>query len=897
MAFHPFQSFRKRQKTLLAILTIFVMFIFILSYGKGDAFEWLMSKIGVGRGRKDKAEVTTLYNKTVTVGDLQELFQNRRLADEFMRRATASIYVNPLRLMQGQPLPGLDDLQQVRVAGLWREADFDFIRYFRGEPDFVDFARFRRGLFKFKAELAKDNKPDAAKAVQHIINGTAPMTYRGSTYFGGSLDTDDLLDFMIWRQQADRLGIVLTDADLKDRVNHEADKDVLTGDPRADQPKVSDLFQFSFSGITADKVYDALRDEFRVRMAREAILGHTPGLRGEVTAGPGSNAVAAGSTPEQFWEFYKDRRTELRVAFLAVPVSKFTDQVKEEPSEQDLKTLYERYKDSEASPERDRPGFKVPRRIKVEFVTADANAPYYRQEAKKALQVLADVHSVTIPLMGAGSPGGVPGAAVPLALGLAAAVPPPIGIAPRDIPLQAEYEAYVKGVRSWEDTYHLDTESPYPSGLSSHAGVASLAGQMAGVGGPTDLLSVSVAFRRAEVERRHQTDQAARVASVLLAGAQPNFCDVATQQAWFLNVPVQPLPAVRNQLEARGWQRLGTDLARGALDTFTKELDKKRFNAKEADEYVQANADEKHGITGHGVMSEARNTFDLANDPALAPLRQARYGLVPLKPAEERDFAEGFFRANQVYHPEPFRQGGLAAEPYHWWLAANEKPYVPPFAEARPKVEAAWKFNKARALARKEAEAIAASVGARPQGIEPGTFLRDEAAKRGYADPYEPVEAIAKLVKRKPVSGFNPSAPIQYRPYQFEESKIASARPDMVDELFRALKKPGDAVVVSDRPDRTYYVAVLRSPPGPQEEEMLKHFLNAYKQADPGARLEVDTLWSLFQGEREEQYRAALIKKFREEAVPPDKLDEGSYKIDPELRKRIGSGRRGEGED
>src|SRR5690242_19153187 len=83
MAFHPFQFFRKRQKSFLAVLTIFVMFIFILSYGKGDAFEWAMAMLGA-RDKKDKTEVTKLYNKTVTVGDLEQLRRDRQAANAFM---------------------------------------------------------------------------------------------------------------------------------------------------------------------------------------------------------------------------------------------------------------------------------------------------------------------------------------------------------------------------------------------------------------------------------------------------------------------------------------------------------------------------------------------------------------------------------------------------------------------------------------------------------------------------------------------------------------------------------------------------------------------------------------------------------------------------------------------
>src|SRR5262249_179908 len=48
MAFNPFHGFRKHKKTIFAILTIICMFTFVLSggFGRGDAFEWFLAKIG-----------------------------------------------------------------------------------------------------------------------------------------------------------------------------------------------------------------------------------------------------------------------------------------------------------------------------------------------------------------------------------------------------------------------------------------------------------------------------------------------------------------------------------------------------------------------------------------------------------------------------------------------------------------------------------------------------------------------------------------------------------------------------------------------------------------------------------------------------------------------------------
>ena len=49
MAFNPFHTFRKNSKILMAGLTIFVMIVFVLSYGGGgghDFFDWVARLFG-----------------------------------------------------------------------------------------------------------------------------------------------------------------------------------------------------------------------------------------------------------------------------------------------------------------------------------------------------------------------------------------------------------------------------------------------------------------------------------------------------------------------------------------------------------------------------------------------------------------------------------------------------------------------------------------------------------------------------------------------------------------------------------------------------------------------------------------------------------------------------------
>jgi hypothetical protein len=888
MAFHPFQFFRKRQKTFLAILTIFVMFIFILSWGgRGDALTTIMSWMGGGGRGKDKTEVTKLYGKTITVGEVEQVRASRRAVDTFMQRAVG----------QAEPKAGnVDPPVKARLDQLAQNIyqSISFIRQVPAQfiPQFLlSISQNYETLRREQQTLRAQGKTDAAEYAAALARPVGLMLWRqshpGQLYFGGTLSTDDLLDFLLWRQQADMLNITLTDEDVRREVNREAGSEVLSGKELADAEKLRPLLQGAARSFTVKEFYDALRDEFRVRLAQEALLGNSPGARQALGTGLAGDDLPAGGTPEEFWEFYKDKRTALDVGFVRVPVSQFTGQVKEEPTEKELVELFERYKNDEPNPERERPGFKVPRRIKVEWVSANPDADYYRKESARALQLLA----ATRPLMAAGTAGGIP--ALDMALGAA--------LAP-DLDMQAEYEAYVTGTKSWWDANPLLASSllskgvnPYAKGLNRAETFAAAVGQLFAAGATgAPLWGVDAALQGAT--DLQLAEQRARAVSIALAGSSPFVPAVIAQEAAYVTVPVQPLSAVRDVMAERAREHLGPHLASGALDTFQKDVDAKRSSPKEAAEFIQKNANSEHGITAHGAMTEARDATDIINDPALAPLRGAKLPQVALTPQDAKSFADALFRPSQTYHPEPYH--GTGDTLYYFWLTENDRAYVPSFEEARPKVEAAWKFNKARALALEEADKIVAAMKERSQqGASAERYLRDEAARRGW-EWYSPATSVAKLDK-VPDPGGPASNPTQYRPYAFDEARLPYMRSDTVDKLFQDLTTADSATVIKDRPIRNYYVAVLKAKPNvPTEEEFFRVYMGA-----PRRSFSPDSMWWRFQIERDEKYRTELVKQFREEATPKVKPgdkqqyldDQKNYVMDPEVRKRLASGR-GEGE-
>jgi hypothetical protein len=898
MAFHPFHTFRKHQKSLLAILTILCMFIFILTGFSGS----IVDRIGYlfGRGNKDKTPVTTLFGDKVTVGDVQQLQMRRRMVDQLMSALAAQSQYN---LLRENPLDATEQkqLQELPLKAIQEGGGLESVS---------------RAYRTFQAQLLKDGRVDQARFVGRTLLATLYPVWRsnngGSFYFGGNASVDNLLDFKIWQHQADHLDINLTDDDVVRALNREFDADqLLTGDPAKDLVKLRDLARFTgstnalFAGTVQPKeVYDALRDEFRVRMAQEAFLGSAPGARGALGTGLASDQTPAGSTPDQFWQFFRDNQTKLSVALLKLPVSQFIGQVKGTPGDRELQELYRNFKDAEPNPDLERPGFKVPRRVKVAWVSADSSAPYYRERSKDLLPLLSGAQALT--LLTAPQP--IPAGAVTLA--------GPAALASiQKLPLQAEYDAFVWGVSrfggppeggigswwnqgnplgrsepaKWDTTTDLLHPIPqgnnlYAVGLHRPDTAASVLGQLlASVATKAPGWSAALTLQGATTERR--AGQADRVASLVLAGSNPSLFGALAQGAALVTVPVPPLTAVRDVLEERLRDRVVEhDLVPTALTTFVQGLEAKRFDPKEAEAFIKANATPEHGITAFAVMAEPRDKYTIADDPALAPLRHAFSPQTPLTTSTLRQFGETFFTQKQLYRPQKLANN-VGGKDYYWWLTEDKPGYVPSFAEARPEVEAAWRLAEARKLAEKEANAIAERVRKLSESETPDRFLRDEAAQHPGREVTEPLTPITKLVKSESLAFLGPT---QYRPYQFKESDIALPRPNALDKLFDDLKKPRDAVVLADRPSQTFYVVALKARTEPTEEE----FLRAYQHA-PRSGFLPDTLWAHFQAQREEKYHTDLIKQFRAEAGAS--LDpQGNFLIDPDVRRRLTIGREGE---
>jgi hypothetical protein len=841
MAFNPFRAFRKHQKTFFAIMVIVCMFVFILQFGAGDVFTRALSWFGAGRGKGTL--VATLNGNKVYEGDLGPLYRERELANFFVVVAA----------QQSEPPPPQD----------------------------------------------RNAQPTLSQALAQEIVLRAQFLRQGA--FGEFRTNEELLDFMLWRAKADKLGITLTESDVRKLINRIAGKDIFGNKPFTSSELVTRIIHSSDStrrsrGLSADDLLRAVTDEFRVVLAQEALLGHGPGVFGgnprlldqrpRLPAGGPESALPA-VTLGEFLKYYREQRTTLNVWMLPLKVDDFLAEAKKKPlpSDKELEKLFERYKGDVPTPTRARPAFKEPERVKVEWVSADAELPYFKEQARLRVELPADFTKL--------GPRGAVNASIAAEAGLLAnACAAPGASAPwaalataplffdRTLPRYSEFVTKQREMtfRTFLGELNIhDRSLTHPSQLGWI-----MASFTAGAGGNTGSLSVlSVALGSAagasELDERYRLRNVelalfGELAVPPLAGAVvPPLGPLAYQS------PVSDYWTLRERL----LQELRTDELTNSttgvigveLTALSKDIAKSKSNPEETRKKIDE-ATKKFGLR-HGSMPTALDRFQLEKDEGLKTLREEYLKNHPGSKPE--GFATFLIDPNAPYQPKDLR---LAGETYLVWQTEFIKAREPKsLAEARQKVEDAWYREEARILSRKQAEEWSAQARQWQSNLSVGEVekrLREESKQEGFT-----LDKVARLVKalQDPMGK-------TYSPYAPPPSLIEYPRPSMVDQLVKQLKDKGDAMVISDLPERVYYVAVLESR---DDQEGLTGFIEVLNNTP-----DKDTLWSdHFLPARRRDFEKMVIKQLRLEAGA-NLNDDGDYILPEGIRERGVDSREGD---
>lgn len=826
MAYNPFHAFRKHQKTVFAALTIVCMLTFVLASGVsggGDFFSELTRWVS-GRARANS--VAQLYGKSIDAREIVLLREQRLKANQYMAYAVGTAQANIMKAVN-DVLPQLTDefakqqLQSIISAKQFASYGYEPLvqQYTQKIPQFL------RELSLLQDKLTQDKKDSEARKIRNL----AEMLQRDfwqfqqhdelyvgrPLYFGGSTSLEALLDFLIWRHEADRLGIVLSEEEIKKLINNET-MQRLRGEQDIEIQRALNLDRFP-GGQAA--LVQALGEEFRVRLAQAALTGYDSS---------GFIRVPAPVTPDELWDYYRKNRTEVNVKLLPVPASQFVSQVKEKPTTEELKDLFEKYKEEEPSPSRETPGFKLPRRVRVEWIEADPKSPHYQKAVR---QLLLGEAAMSVSDRWAG-----------LAL---------------TMPYIDEYERAKFGLYGPELTQTNLAETfaayAYLRRPGAPAGVVGQVLSMAGTGSTpwaiaAALPAVASAREANEVapavaqELAHRRPLLGKIAAAMIGlgatGASVTVAGVWDQAA--RGEQYLPLDLVKREIATRVSDRLAQELVTSSLDAFKKELEGQRTGKQEA--FVKEQIAKFGWKTGASSQLDSR--FDIAEDKGLQPLREAYLAQRKFDDPRAKRFADQFLDprpdGSKLYAPAEMRGENEAV--FMYWRTADKPPETLTFEEARAKVEQAWYLEKARALAKAEAEKI---LNAAKGKGDPVRNMTDAAGV--LKQPVVELDAVARL-KKTPMTRADLGG--DYQPFQIPEEKVEYPGSNFVNELLN-LTTVGDVAIIADQPKNTYYVAALTARHVPTVKEFY-----------------TDTRASLFQGpvllNRLEQERR---KAYREEAL------------------------------
>ena len=871
MAYNPFNIFRRNQKALFAVLTVFVMVVFTLSSGVagGDFFETFTRWLGANKGSKE--EVCKIDGHRVTAGELEggprSVQFKRVMANRFMyyaaRHTTGELLDHATQQRerlspQGKEMANaaqgaigaMDQLNNPQFRGNEQIAQIFYRQVIQGRQAVEDVLR---------SSTARSEDKDVAQTYRTVFELSDILQGSGGEHYfinAPNKTRRDLVEFMLWEKKADQLGIRFTKEDAKKLIQNEFHNFF------KNDVNVRKILQQT-QGFTMDACLLALASEFKVRAAQTAVLGHDARYH----RGP---ALAA---PYEMFEFYREQTSPATYDVLAVPAAAFVDKVTGEPTEAEVNELFKKYADAEPNPKSETPGIKEPRKIAVGWLAITGDEPYYKQLAAEQIkvgEVMAKASgALAVPLPGAVGTW-VAGAVAPLSI--------------KEPAVDAAYFGYVTEFNEQhkQKNYEKSTLAPRFKFSSREADdpllptsvvrpgvvaatVGAFVGQTAGFGSPGSAVTLAMTAPLAyEIRDRIVTGLP------LALGAIPNPALLQTAVGgiaqYRANEP-KPLPieALRPELLKNTTDKRARVLAFGEPQTsrdpeqeklrekgdvarFIDELKKMSENDKPKDKaavekYIKEFVATR-GLTQTGASTAPRDEWALEDDPGLKPLldahkssvEQAKFmrahgGSEPYFP-----FGRSFFWRSEpdMFGMGPARRSGPTAgtyladtyppqareerdgQPrYVFWRTEDVAPKKLNLQTGRPAVVAAWKRLEARKLASAHANAVAEKIRSSPN-TDPlllNRLMQD--LQLTIKDPKVaararlfPISGVAPLAPR-PASMMSPTAGLQ----QFglsESEDIPYPTVEMVTALLDNRDKGAKTVLVlADAPKDTFYVAAL----------------------------------------------------------------------------------------
>lgn len=402
MAYNPFNFFRRNSKLFFAGLTILVMFMFVLSFGRGDFFSWFPQQMAKWQSTGDV--MAKIDGATIKESQLRDVTAERQLANAYMLQAAGRALVATAKAAEADTKAAGPDYRDKKFPQMLAviEAARGEGRFERLPPEQLAAVRHELPAVIAAAEdIARQNGVRAedargAQAVRQFAEvvlgevGRRQASEKGEVtlYFANQPNrtTRDQLEYLLWKKKADQLGIRFTHDDVAKLVEGEFPSTAIGSD---DLKKLAEEVAGK-QGKKAGELYDALADEFRVRAAQAAVIG-----LGEVR----DPAADPPGTVEQRFQQFASETTATRYTFLAIPVEAYLPLVPGEPTEAELTDIFNRASGADPDPGVARPGIREPRKVAVQWVEVTGKEPFYDALAVKRVQGIPLAQAVLGPAL------------------------------------------------------------------------------------------------------------------------------------------------------------------------------------------------------------------------------------------------------------------------------------------------------------------------------------------------------------------------------------------------------------------------------------------------------------------------------------------------------------------
>ncbi|CAN5734304.1 hypothetical protein BH23PLA1_BH23PLA1_17040 [soil metagenome] len=218
----------------------------------------------------------------------------------------------------------------------------------------------------------------------YVLSQLVP--YFGQQTFGGT-STEEMIDALILQKEADQLGIPASPGLARSWIYDQAEQrheyllssfgaqiGLAPFDRRDVQFRLEEIYKQAFSHELTDvQLLSEIANQIRLQQVRD--------LAGQ-----------AFLTPLDVFDQYRDARELVSANFVSFPVSDYLGQVKE-PSDSQLRDFYEAHKDRVPDPSTGTVGFRIPRRIRVEFLTLGTDLLERLRQQERTEQLAEEIQS------------------------------------------------------------------------------------------------------------------------------------------------------------------------------------------------------------------------------------------------------------------------------------------------------------------------------------------------------------------------------------------------------------------------------------------------------------------------------------------------------------------------